>query len=98
MKKTPLVVNICPSLFCNNRCRYCYISDSGRSKLHPLLDLDVLEQRLEEIKAEYEVPKVNLYGGEITLLSQDYLRDLKAAILRHVPDIWISQYAALSVT
>lgn len=71
-----LTVSINPSYFCNFRCDFCYLTKEqlGDPKLLDLDKLDILLSNLPEVK------HVDLYGGEIGLLKEDYVNDLLSTI------------------
>jgi sulfatase maturation enzyme AslB (radical SAM superfamily) len=70
-----MIISINPTYYCNFRCDFCYLTEqqlSDPSKLS-LVDLDA---RIKEIKKYFEIPMVDLYGGEIGLLPDAYVNDL----------------------
>lgn len=74
MQKISLSIN--PTYLCNFRCKFCYLTEEQLSSKHKL-DLKKLEELLKELKNNsFEISHVDLYGGEIGLLSEDYLNDL----------------------
>lgn len=74
------MISIFPTYKCNHNCEFCYLHD----KHYPeVLDLNILEKRLEEITQRYEIEKFNTYGGEITLLDEDYLIRLNSILNRY---------------
>lgn len=75
-----IIVSIFPTYKCNHNCEFCYLRKLHNSKT---LDLDVLEQRLNEITEHFEIEKFNTYGGEITLLDEDYLKRLNSILNRY---------------
>lgn len=73
------VVNLSlnPTYHCNFRCSFCYLTEEQLSD-KKLLGLDVLQQRLDQIRqAGYKIGHVDLYGGEVMLLSYEYLTTMK---------------------
>jgi hypothetical protein len=72
----PITLSINPTYLCNFRCAFCYLTPSQLSDRR-LLDLATLRLRLQELKqAGYWIEHVDLYGGEIGLLPEAYLREL----------------------
>ena len=70
-----MIISINPTYYCNFRCDFCYLTEqqlSDPAKLS-LVDLDA---RIKEIKKYFDVPMVDLYGGEIGLLPDAYVDDL----------------------
>lgn len=68
MKHIGLSIN--PTYYCNHNCSYCYLEDLRKDKT--LLDLDVLETRLRELKA-YVIDYIEIFGGSITHLTYEYM-------------------------
>lgn len=73
-------VSINPTYYCNMSCEWCYLTPE-QLKDRELLDLVVLEDRLDEISSVAEIGHVDIYGGEITLTPVAYQKRL-LAILR----------------
>lgn len=74
MKNITLSIN--PIYACNFRCEFCYLTKEQLSD-RTTLALDALESRLQELREEgVSIDHVDLYGGEISLLSEDYLDDV----------------------
>ncbi|WP_127714891.1 radical SAM protein [Halobacteriovorax sp. HLS] len=71
-----LNLSINPLYQCNFRCDFCYLTKSQLSD--PLtLPLTKLRQLIKELKdSNHSVDHVDLYGGEISLLSNEYLEEL----------------------
>lgn len=72
--KKPLQLSIIPSFYCNFNCRYCYLGDLKKDKT--ILDLNILKERLIELDYQYDIHHISIYGGEISLLSNEYLLQL----------------------
>lgn len=69
-----MIVSICPLYKCNNSCYYCYL---GRlRKIQTVLDLKKLETNLIEINKRHSISQINIFGGELSLLSDQYIYDL----------------------
>lgn len=72
----PITISLNPTYLCNFRCKFCYLTPeqlADKTKLDPKR----LKEILEELRsAGYLFEHVDFYGGEIGLLSLDYLREL----------------------
>jgi len=78
--KNKIIVSIFPTYLCNNNCEFCYLNNHhGES----ILDLNTLKQRLKQISQYFEIEKFNLYGGEITLLPNTYLKELNDILIQY---------------
>jgi sulfatase maturation enzyme AslB (radical SAM superfamily) len=71
-----MIVSINPSYYCNFRCDFCYLTEKQLSD-RKLLDLDILENLISEIRKSTNIDMVDLYGGEVGLLPEDYIAKLK---------------------
>lgn len=70
-----MILSINPTYYCNFRCDFCYLTEeqlSDRTKLN----LDVLSKRIDEVQSHFEVNMIDLYGGEVGLLSENYMNNL----------------------
>lgn len=72
--KKPLQLSIIPSFYCNFNCRYCYLGDLKKDKT--VLDLNILKERLIELENQYNIHHISIYGGEMSLLPNEYLLNL----------------------
>lgn len=70
-----LTLSINPWYYCNFACEFCYLTKEQLADTK-LLSLDVLNERLAEITSQDEIDMVDLYGGELGLLPNDYWNDL----------------------
>lgn len=78
-----IVLSINPIYLCNFRCNFCYLTEKQLSD-KKTLPLDVLERKLIEIKKEnYQIDHVDIYGGEVALISEDYLYSLDALLAKY---------------
>jgi sulfatase maturation enzyme AslB (radical SAM superfamily) len=68
-------ISINPTYYCNFRCNFCYLTEQQLSD-KTLLPIQVLIDRLSEINSHKKIEHVDIYGGEIGLLSKDYWNDL----------------------
>lgn len=66
---------------CNFRCEFCYLTPEQLSD-EKTLDLTKLSSLVNELKAkQVQIDHVDLYGGEIALLSNDYLEAMDKILL-----------------
>ena len=75
----PITLSINPTYLCNFRCEFCYLTTSQLSDTQ-LLPVNQLSKMLKEVSAHSTIGHVDLYGGEIGVLDDDYLQDLKRTI------------------
>lgn len=73
MRNKMFSVSINPTYYCNFNCDFCYLSEQ-QLKDRQTASIDTIMSRLSEITKE--VTHVDLYGGEIGLLPDDYLNEL----------------------
>lgn len=78
----PVTLSINPTYLCNFRCNFCYLTDKQLSDKHKI-DLAVLDQLLKEVCEHTTIGHVDLYGGEISILPDDYFYEMKNVIRKH---------------
>lgn len=77
MKEITLSIN--PWYYCNFSCSFCYLTKEQLND-RTLLDLNKLGELIDSVNLEYQVTHVDIYGGEVLLLPERYLLDLKAIL------------------
>jgi sulfatase maturation enzyme AslB (radical SAM superfamily) len=70
-----LTLSINPWYYCNFSCEFCYLTKEQLADTK-LLSLDTLNQRLAEISSQDTIEMVDLYGGELGILPEDYWNNL----------------------
>lgn len=80
MSLPPITISLNPWYFCNFRCSFCYLTEQQLSDT-TLLSLERLQKILTEVSEHYTIEHVDIYGGEVLLLPQEY-RDGLLALLR----------------
>jgi MoaA/NifB/PqqE/SkfB family radical SAM enzyme len=75
-------ISINPLYGCNFRCGFCYLTKDQLSDFNAL-DLNLLEKRLKEVSESYRINQVDLYGGEVSLLGQNYIVKLKSILKKY---------------
>ena len=70
-----MILSINPTYYCNFSCDFCYLTKEQLND-KSLLRLDILEQRLKEVTEKTKIDMVDLYGGEVGLLSDHYVNQL----------------------
>lgn len=74
MNKKKIEVNVMPNYFCNFSCEYCYLGDLRKDS--KIIDTELLIKNLEDIASKYDIDRIGIYGGEITLLPEEVLKKL----------------------
>lgn len=74
--KPPINLSLNLTYYCNFKCEFCYLTPE-QLKDRTRLPLDILEQKLDEVMEQYDIGHVDIYGGEVMLLSKDYLFQLR---------------------
>ncbi len=74
-----ITLSINPIYQCNFRCDFCYLRPEQLSD-PKTLSLNKLEARLKEISSHRRISFIDLYGGEIALLKNDYLNEMHAIV------------------
>jgi sulfatase maturation enzyme AslB (radical SAM superfamily) len=103
-------ISLNPTYLCNLRCKFCYLGEQNLSN-PSLIDLDRLDSALKEISFYKSISGIDLYGGEIGLLKEDYFYRLIKTIrpyysgnidvttnLTVVPDFFYSNNITLAVS
>jgi MoaA/NifB/PqqE/SkfB family radical SAM enzyme len=76
MELPSISLSINPTYLCNFRCDFCYLTPDQLADTKKV-SISKIENLLEEIQeAGYKVDHVDLYGGEVGLLPEAYLKDL----------------------
>lgn len=75
-------ISLNPTYYCNFRCHFCYLTEQQLGD-RQLLDIQVLHDRLLEIRQHDTIDHVDLYGGEPMLLPDNYIHDLKSCLKMH---------------
>lgn len=81
MKKISL--SIIPTYWCKTNCKYCYLGDLRKDQT--TLDLQCLDNKLHQlVENDYVIDSISVYGGEISLLDEQYLIQIIKIIRSHV--------------
>ncbi|MND22226.1 molybdenum cofactor biosynthesis protein A [compost metagenome] len=85
--KPPINLSVNLTYYCNFKCGFCYLTPE-QLRDRKRLPLDILEQKLDEVMAEYEIHHVDLYGGEVMVLPKEYLFQVRDVLhARGIDDI-----------
>ena len=68
-------VSINPTYYCNFRCNFCYLTEKQLSD-RTILSIDKIDAMLVQISQKYSIESVEIYGGEVGLLTLEYLNAL----------------------
>lgn len=77
-----MIISINPTYYCNFRCNFCYLTETQLSD-RKLLNLDRLDYLISEILKKTDVSMVDLYGGEVGLLPEEYIAKLKSILYNY---------------
>lgn len=70
-----MILSINPTYYCNFRCSFCYLTEQQLADRNKL-DLSILSDRIDQVQQYYSIDMIDLYGGEIGLLSETYVHQL----------------------
>ena len=89
-------VSINPTYYCNFRCKFCYLTNNQLGD-RQTLSLGTLQTRLSDIRRHKKITHIDLYGGEIALLSKKYLEQLLILLKEYSNSInIITNFSAMS--
>lgn len=78
--KKEITLSINPLYRCNFRCAFCYLTPEQLSS-KDLLDLNKLRELLDQLKKEeIGISHIDLYGGEVGMLKEEYLEEFHQII------------------
>ena len=73
---------------CNQHCCYCYLGDRICSNV--LLSLLDLQKSLADINNHYTITRIDIFGGEVSLLDDKYLFELKSICEKYTTHISVT--------
>ena len=77
-----MILSINPTYYCNFKCDFCYLTKNQLDD-KTLLPLNILKERIEQVLQYETIDMVDLYGGEIGLLSNEYINGLTKILNDH---------------
>ena len=77
-----MIISLNPTYLCNFRCDFCYLTPEQLADKNKI-NLGDLDKRLSEVSKVTPISYVDLYGGEISVLGDDYFYSLKDTIRRY---------------
>lgn len=86
----PLTLEIMPSFFCNGRCDFCYLGPAVKDRTTLLID------DARAVLERYRPSRIDLFGGELSILPQSYVRDLVSLCLQYTNDVSLTTNLAQS--
>ena len=77
-----MIISINPTYLCNFRCDFCYLTNNQLSDKNKL-NLNDLDDRLSEVSKVMPISHIDLYGGEISTLGDNYFYTMKETIRKY---------------
>jgi len=77
-----MIISLNPTYLCNFRCDFCYLTPEQLADKNKI-NLSVLDQRLSEVSKQQPIEYIDLYGGEISTLGDDYFYSMKEVIRKY---------------
>ena len=87
-----MYVHVMTNYFCNYNCEYCYLGDLKKS--NSVINLDKLKAQLEELAARYDIDEIHCYGGEITLLDEDFIVKVLETCKPYAYTSWVTNMSS----
>lgn len=76
-------LSIIPCYYCKTDCKYCYLGHLRKDRT--ILSIDQLDEKLSILDHyQYTIDSVSVYGGEISLLDDQYLTEMVENIRTHI--------------
>ena len=66
-----MIISLNPTYLCNFKCDFCYLTPTQLADKNKI-NLGDLDKRLSEVSKVVPIEYVDLYGGEISVLGDDY--------------------------
>lgn len=79
-------ISLNPWYYCNFRCDFCYLTERQLGD-RQLLDLGTLDRRLQEVQEYRPIQHIDVYGGEVALLPEDYWQDMTEILLKYTQNL-----------
>ena len=80
-----MIVHVQPIYFCNYNCSYCYLGSLKKDPTY--INLEKLELQLQEIGQRFTIDRVDVFGGEITLLPIDTIVEIIEICKKYSPKV-----------
>lgn len=80
-----ITLSINPTYYCNFSCEFCYLTPQ-QLKDTQLLDINKLNALLDTVNQHANIKWVDLYGGEVGTLKDQYYSQLKSTIRKYYND------------
>jgi len=79
-------VSINCTYLCNFRCSWCYLTKEQLADKNKI-DLDLLQDRLQQISKHKQIEHIDLYGGEVGILPFNYLFKLHTILTQYTSTV-----------
>lgn len=83
--KKSITVSIMPTYYCRNKCNYCYLGEQTNQA--KIFDLKLLAKQLAQIARFYIIESVELYGGDLSILSENFITEMDDILLEYTENI-----------
>ena len=83
-----LTISINPTYQCNGHCPYCYLGNLIKDDT--VLNLQIMRNRLDQLQKFDKDLVIDIFGGEIGMLQENYLNDLILICLHYSKNVTIS--------
>ena len=83
-----MYVHVITNYFCNYNCEYCYLGDL--KKITKVINIEKLKKQLDAISIKYKIDEIHCYGGEITLLDENFIKDILKCCESYGNTSWVT--------